>query len=337
MGAAPDGRAEEVPDEVPVPNQGPAERRPDPAVYRRRRAVAVLALVLLVAAPVLVLSLSRDDRSSRATGLSRESRAALRGGARVLAALDGMAFAGPLASPGHQRRAVERFAAMGRPVYCGGSRGRYVALTFDDGPGDQTIAVLRALRGAGQRATFFVLGKQILEEPSLPRMQRAMGAVGDHSFSHAQLPRLDGRRLDEEVMRTRDVLAETSGGPVTLFRPPYGMRTGRVDRLVQNLGMLQVLWNVDTEDGRGAGPDRIYQLAAEGMRPGSIILLHESAPNTLMALPQILAELERRGLRSVSVPELLALQPPSEAQVKAGGMGCAVTRDPVPGSGSHVP
>jgi peptidoglycan/xylan/chitin deacetylase (PgdA/CDA1 family) len=96
------------------------------------------------------------------------------------------------------------------------------------------------------------------------------------------------------------------------------------------------MWNVDTEDARNAGPEEIYRLAVEGVRPGSIILLHESARSTLAVLPRILAELERRGLRSVSVPELLALQPPSDAQVRAGGMGCAVNRDPVPGSGSEV-
>jgi peptidoglycan-N-acetylglucosamine deacetylase len=335
--AARDGRAEEVSKEVSVPNQGAPDGTPDPAVYRRRRGVALLALVLLVATPILALSLSAGDRRPRRPGLTRENRAALRGAGTVLAALDGMAFAGPMASHSDQRKAVERFVAMGRPLYCGGRRGRYLALTFDDGPGDQTIAVLRALRSAGQRATFFLLGKQILEEPALPRLERAAGAVGDHSFSHAELPRVNDRRLEEEIMRTQDMLAETSGGPVTLFRPPYGMRNWRTDRLVRKLGMLEVLWNVDTEDGRRAGPETIYRLAVEGMRPGSIILMHESAPNTLTVLPRILAELKRRGLRSVSVPELLALQPPSEAQVRAGGMGCAVTRDPVPGSGSHVP
>jgi peptidoglycan-N-acetylglucosamine deacetylase len=316
--------------------KSPPRGRRHRAVYRRRRAVALLALGLLLAVPVWLVARSGGGEHRRRAGLTAEERAALRDAGTVVSALDRVVFGGPMAPEDDQRRAVERFIALGRPVYCGGLRGRYLALTFDDGPGDQTTAVLRTLRAAGQRATFFILGKQILEEPAMPQLQRAAGAVGDHSFSHAQLPPLNDRDLEREIVHTQDLLQRSSGGPVRLFRPPFGLRNPKIDRMLREHGMLDVLWNVDTEDGRSAGPAAIYRLAVEGMRPGSIILMHESAPNTLDVLPRILAELRRRGLQSVSVPELLALQPPTDQQVRAGGMGCSVSRDPVPGAGSRV-
>jgi hypothetical protein len=86
--------------------------------------------------------------------------------------------------------------------------------------------------------------------------------------------------------------------------------------------MAEILWNVDTRDSGGTSTPGIVQNAKDGLQPGSIILMHEHYPNTMAALGPILAELHRRRLRSVTVPELLALDPPSDELVRAGFDGC---------------
>jgi peptidoglycan/xylan/chitin deacetylase (PgdA/CDA1 family) len=112
---------------------------------------------------------------------------------------------------------------------------------------------------------------------------------------------------------------------VQLFRPPYGAHNATVDAIARRLGLLEILWNVDSADSLGANYAGIIRNVEAGMRPGAIILMHENRGQTIRALTTILPELRRRGLRSVSLPELLASDPPSRAQLKAGTGGCGGT------------
>jgi len=115
--------------------------------------------------------------------------------------------------------------------------------------------------------------------------------------------------------------------PVRLFRPPYGRRSAAVDRTARSLGLLEVLWSVDSRDSLGADWLGIAKNVKAGLRPGAIILLHENRGQTIRALKyRILPELRRRGLRAVSVPELLALDPPSETRLRGGQAACVQRR-----------
>src|SRR5947209_10454386 len=91
----------------------------------------------------------------------------------------------PSASAGDQAAAVRRLLPQGLPVYCGGTQGRYVAFTFDDGPGPYTHLALRKLRAHRERATFFLVGKELATQPaSLVRQATQVGTVGDHTWTH---------------------------------------------------------------------------------------------------------------------------------------------------------
>ena len=219
---------------------------------------------------------------------------------------------------------VLRLARHGLPVYCGGGRLPQVALTFDDGPSWRTSArIVALLRGADARGTFFDIGRQATSYPSLVRLQRQFGAVGDHTWSHPRLTWLRWRPLVKELRWGRGAVRKAMGRRVILFRPPYGERTRAVDRASHGLHMLEVLWSVDSRDSDGATLGQIERNVLQGLRPGAIVLLHENHPESLVALRRtILPALRRRGLRAVSVPELLATDPPSLARVRLGQRGC---------------
>jgi peptidoglycan-N-acetylglucosamine deacetylase len=207
--------------------------------------------------------------------------------------------------------AVLRLARSGRPVYCGGGRLPQVALTFDDGPSPTTDTILSLLRGAGARGTFFDVGRQAISYPELARRQSVLGAVGDHTWNHRRLTGIGWRPLVQELRWGRAVIRRATRRRVTLFRPPYGERNRTVDRASHGLHMLEVLWSVDSRDAAGGTLAQIEHNVLQGLRPGAIILLHENHPKTLVALRRaILPALKRRGLRSVTVPELLATDPP---------------------------
>jgi peptidoglycan/xylan/chitin deacetylase (PgdA/CDA1 family) len=236
------------------------------------------------------------------------------------------ASASGLPGPAAQTAAVARLAARGQPIYCAGGRRRLVALTFDDGPGPHTGALLRELRRSGARATFFLTGSAIGERPAWPRRQRARGgAIGTHTMTHADLTALGPAAARAEITDGRAAAHDAAGPPVDLFRPPYGRRDAVVDREISRQGMAQILWDVNSTDSRRdppAGFDRtvaarVLRLA----RPGSIVLLHERA-HTIRALRTIVPALRRRGLATATVPELLAADPPPAARLAAGLRGC---------------
>ncbi|HEY7283764.1 MAG TPA: polysaccharide deacetylase family protein [Actinomycetota bacterium] len=221
-----------------------------------------------------------------------------------------------------QRAAIDRLIAAGRPVYCGGTSKPLVALTFDDGPGPYSRHTLQVLRRNGVRATFFLVAKEVVGWPGLkdvPAEEADQGAVGDHTYDHVSLDGLTWGELHHEVADARQVISAAAGGkPVRLFRPPFGAHDAASDAEVHAQDMLEVLWSVDSGDSTGATADRILATVKRDAGPGSIVLLHENRGTTRKALPAILDALRRKGLRPVTVPELLAADPPTAAQLASG-------------------
>jgi len=220
--------------------------------------------------------------------------------------------------------AVRRLASHGLPLFCGGRSKRVVALTFDDGPGPYTRLAIAKLRKHHVRATFFLVGKQILAYPGLAELEKAVAATGDHTMTHPFLPALGFGAMVQEIAGAKALIERSTGRPVVLFRPPYEGRSPAIDREAQALGMLEVLWNVDSADSLGANYAAIERNVLAGLHPGSIILMHENHGQTIRALLSIFAALARDHLRAVSIPELVAQDPPSPAQLRAGGHGCGV-------------
>jgi peptidoglycan/xylan/chitin deacetylase (PgdA/CDA1 family) len=218
---------------------------------------------------------------------------------------------------------VARFAAVGRPLVCGGPYGRDVALTFDDGPGPYSAGVVALLQRARERATFFLVGKEIALRSGVPALERRVAALGDHTWSHPRLTLLGNRAIRGELQRAKLAIERKAHVQVQLFRPPYGAHSRRVDGVARRLGMLEVLWSVDSRDSKRV---RWYQIAENvdhSLRPGSIVVMHENHGQTVRALrDRILPYLRVHGLHSVSIPELLRVDPPSQELLAAGLAGC---------------
>jgi peptidoglycan/xylan/chitin deacetylase (PgdA/CDA1 family) len=221
-----------------------------------------------------------------------------------------------------ESREVRQLVALGKPIYCAGSRGNEVALTFDDGPGPYTRLVLAKLRKHGVHATFFVVGRNIALDAGATRQERALGAVGDHTFTHPLLTAMPTGEAEAEIVRAQHALARSSGGRVFLFRPPYGGRNPSIDAIARAHGLLDIIWTVDSADSLGANYAQIERNVIGGLRPGAIVLMHENHGQTVRALLGIFAALQRKHLRAVSVPQLLSDDPPSLSRVQAGGAGC---------------
>jgi peptidoglycan/xylan/chitin deacetylase (PgdA/CDA1 family) len=174
----------------------------------------------------------------------------------------------------------------------------HVALTFDDGPDPRsTAALVAALRREGARATLFTIGRNARAYPRLLRSARNAGMwIGNHSWSHPDLTRLTPPRARAELRRAQAVLTRLGGPAPRLFRPPYGATGPAVRAAALRLGLTEVLWDIDSRDWAGASVDEIVA-AAGRLTDGQILLLHETSPAAVAAVPRILAGLRERGLR----------------------------------------
>jgi peptidoglycan/xylan/chitin deacetylase (PgdA/CDA1 family) len=182
----------------------------------------------------------------------------------------------------------------------------WVGLTFDDGPSPTTARLLDALEREGLRATMFNQGNHALASPELVRAERRSRMwVGNHTFSHPHLPPLEESQRFSEIASTQRVLRDITDREPTLFRPPYGATNDAVRADADRIGLLEVLWTVDSEDWDGASVDQIVSRAAT-LTDGGIILLHDWPPNTVLAIPGIAQVLRDNGLgagKIVHTPE----------------------------------
>jgi len=208
------------------------------------------------------------------------------------------------------------------PIYCDGHKGRYVALTFDDGPGATTRSVISTLRRAHARATFFVLGQSVGGRSSTIRQEKALGTVGNHSWSHPDLTRYSAAGVSDQLTSTQAAIRKAGGGRPTLFRPPYGARNAAVDAQARARGLETILWSIDSYDSRGYSTAGIAHTVLKLVQPGAIILMHDVIPATASALPRIVRILKARKFKLVTVTELLKRDPPSLGQLKQGFQGC---------------
>lgn len=178
-----------------------------------------------------------------------------------------------------------------------------VYLTFDDGPHPVwTPRVLDALARHGAAATFFVLGQNAAVYPGLvARLVDAGHDVGNHTFDHASLDRVDREAFIAEVRDTDRAILAAAGeraGPIACLRPPYGAVDERTRALAAELGKTIALWSVDPQDWRRPGAEQIASHLLANARPGAILLLHDGGGNreqTVAALETVLAELSARG------------------------------------------
>jgi peptidoglycan-N-acetylglucosamine deacetylase len=173
----------------------------------------------------------------------------------------------------------------------------YVGLTYDDGPNaGNTANLLNALRSNGLRATMFNTGQNAQNNQGLVRAQRDAGMwIGNHSWSHPHLTQQSSSQMLSELQRTQQIIQQATGTAPRLFRPPYGETNGTLRSVEQQLGLTEVLWDVDSQDWNGASTAAIVQ-AAGRLQNGQVILMHDQYATTLAAVPQIAANLRSRNL-----------------------------------------
>ena len=208
-------------------------------------------------------------------------------------------------------------APYGARLYAPGNS-KTVALTFDDGPGRSTAAILAILARYRVPATFFNIGVAMAARPWLVREEVKEGYVmGNHTWNHPHMAALSAARQAAELSQASAEQQSIAGTMPCAFRPPYGEYDPTTLSLAQQRGMAVWLWSVDTLDWMAKGPgfsywaQRIIRLAEQGgALRHPIVLMHDGRqgnPSTVTALPAIIQFFRSHGYRFV------ALLPPGRA------------------------
>lgn len=195
----------------------------------------------------------------------------------------------------------------------GSSQEKKVALTFDDGPDIRfTPKVLDALKANGVKATFFVLGSMASTHPDVIRRIVNEGhVIGNHSYSHENLPKLSADKFQNQIMSTESVLQGLIGYAPRLIRPPYGAINEEQVRWMADHHYLIVNWNVDSLDWKSLNSEQVLHNIMLQTKPGSIILQHSGGADsqdltgTVQAIGPLISKLKAAGYTFVTVPELL--------------------------------
>lgn len=187
------------------------------------------------------------------------------------------------------------------------TRAPVVALTFDDGPGGDVPALLAQLDSLDVRATFFVNGSTLTEGLEPTRLIVEAGHdLGNHTYSHPRMIFRSMGFMRSEVERTDSLIRSAGYDGEIHVRAPYGKKLAAFPYYLARTGRTHVTWDVEP-DSYSWDRATIVQRTVDRARSGSIILLHVfGVPGSRAAVPEIVGALRARGLRFVTVTELLA-------------------------------
>ena len=197
---------------------------------------------------------------------------------------------------------------------------KLVALTFDDGPSPEwTPKILDALKTAGVKATFFMLGEHVRKYPDIARRVVSEGhEVGNHTYSHHVLIYYTMDELTDEINKAEQAIRETTGVTTKYFRPPKAWLTGAEKKKINELGYKVILWSLNSKDWVTFDDKYVARYLIKHIHPGDIILFHDSGgvfsteggsrKETVKTIPRLVEKLHRMGYRFVTVSELLKTQ-----------------------------
>jgi peptidoglycan-N-acetylglucosamine deacetylase len=231
------------------------------------------------------------------------------------ALLAGTATAAAAVSAGYQSQAPtgqwygRTFTGLARHT-------KLLALTYDDGPNDRyTQRLLEVLARHNVNATFFLIGRYVQQRPEIVRqIVKAGHSVGNHTFTHPLLTWRSAAEIRRQLSGCHRALCESIGQYSNLFRPPFGGRRPAVLRIVRELGLEPVMWNVTGYDWNAPPAAVIENKVIKQIRGGDVILLHDGGhrqmgadrSQTVVATDHLIARYKAEGYEFVTIPSMMA-------------------------------
>ena len=187
-----------------------------------------------------------------------------------------------------------------------------IAISFDDGPSPEyTPAILNVLKANQVAAAFFCIGKRIKGNEDLFRRIHEEGhVIGNHSFSHH--PAFDlfsSKAMSADLQQMDEEMRKLLGRSPRMFRPPYGVTNPPLKKAIIRGNYLPIGWNIRSLDTVISHEQKLMDRVSTALKPGAVILFHDTSLATLSILPGFIKEAQGKGYRFVRLDKLLNLDP----------------------------
>ncbi|MCU4173559.1 polysaccharide deacetylase family protein [Carboxylicivirga sp. N1Y90] len=178
-----------------------------------------------------------------------------------------------------------------------------IAITFDDGPcPDRTPQILDLLARYDAKATFFCIGNKIAENKAvLSRMHNEGHSIGNHSYEHSNsFPIWSTKKMQVSIIATDKELNKIGIQESNLFRPPFGVSNNLIAKAIKTCGKQCIGWSIRTKD-TVKSPEQVLRTVKRKLKPGSIILLHDTNKHVCDELEQILLYCKKQKLKPIAL------------------------------------
>ena len=200
--------------------------------------------------------------------------------------------------------------SQAKPVDC--RVDKCVALTFDDGPTPFTDRLIKVLDDAGAKATFFLIGNKVAANPEgAKRLADAGMEIGNHTWEHPNMTTIPASDVPAQFAKAQDAITAATGHTPTIWRPPGGLTDDAVNAVAARFGLAGIDWDVipfDWINDSNTAATR-YMLMTQ-IKPGSVVLFHDSYSSTVDVVYQFLPVLKANGYHLVTVSQLLGPRAP---------------------------
>ena len=177
-----------------------------------------------------------------------------------------------------------------------------IAITFDDGPNNNTNKVLDILEKYNVKATFFILGTNIEgNEDIIKRMDELDMEIGNHMYSHKLITKLKDKEIEKEIKKVDNLIFDITNRYPTLIRPSYGTFNKRIKKIIDK---PIIIWDIDTLDWKYHNSKKISNKIISKAKDGDIILMHDIYSATANSLEITIPKLLDKGYQIVTVSEL---------------------------------
>jgi peptidoglycan/xylan/chitin deacetylase (PgdA/CDA1 family) len=195
------------------------------------------------------------------------------------------------------------------------TKAKCIALTFDDGPTPFTDRLLQVLVDKGAKATFFLIGNKVALDPgAAKRIAEASMEVANHTWEHPNMMTIPPEDIPTQLSRGNQAITAATGRPPTLYRPAGGLSNDAVRAEAGKLGLAEILWDVIPFDwiNDSNTAATMYMLKTQ-IKPGSVVLLHDTYSSTVDVVYQFLPVLIANGYHMVTVSHLLGPRQPGSS------------------------
>jgi peptidoglycan/xylan/chitin deacetylase (PgdA/CDA1 family) len=186
-----------------------------------------------------------------------------------------------------------------------------IAISFDDGPDEYSSRLLDILKENQVEAAFFCIGKKMAgKEELIKRMIREGHIIGNHSFSHHPLFDLfSSRKMLTDIKKTNHLVENITGLQPRFFRPPYGVTNPNLKKAVLQGGFISIGWSIRSYDTVIRNQHHLLNKILSALKPGAILLLHDTSEASVNILPDLLKSIRDRGYQIIRLDKMINLKP----------------------------